>query len=186
MEVNIYKTRISDTELLDIFPEAKEIIPEKIKEWEQSKKRLLNVIKKKLKIIKEKSASENQWFWREWVKVNEGEELLKIDNHIARLKGIVLISEDKTPNGWITEDKIQRALEFPIQNLINQPLRKIGKTLVGLCPLHNEKHASFYIYPETNRCWCFGCSQGGNTINLIKLMRGYSFKEAMQYLIGKI
>ena len=29
-------------------------------------------------------------------------------------------------------------------------LKRSGKTLVGLCPFHNEKTPSFTVYPESN------------------------------------
>ncbi|TSC77448.1 MAG: DNA primase, partial [Parcubacteria group bacterium Gr01-1014_33] len=128
---------------------------------------------------------QNQWFWREWLKVTDGEELLKAEGHIERLKRLLAVGKGRKPKGWFSEEQIQQALAVPIENLINQPLRKSGKTLVGLCPLHNERHPSFFIYPETNSCWCYGCNQGGDVINFIKLLHGYEFKEAVQYLTGK-
>lgn len=176
----------SDKELLEIFPEAKEIIPEKIREWKESRNKLYDTIKKKLKIIKEKSSPKNQWFWRMWVQINEVEELLKVKFHIVRLKRLLSVAkgqENKT--GVITEEQIQTALDVPIQNLFNGKFRKVGKTLKGLCPFHKEKSPSFCIYLETNTCWCFGCQQGGNTINSVKLLYGYSFRETISYLIGK-
>jgi len=177
--------RFTDKELLEIFPEAKKVIPEKIAELEEKRKEIAEVIKKKLTIIKHKSASENQWFWREVVKVWEGQELLKVDGYIAKLKRLLLIARGKVPKGQLTEEEIQQALAVPIETILNQPLRKSGKAFVGLCPFHNEKHPSFYIYPETNSCWCYGCNQGGDVINFVRLLHGYSFKEAVQYLIGE-
>jgi len=177
--------RFTDKELLEIFPEAKAVIPEKIAEWTEKWNRVLDAIKKKLTIVKHNSAPQNQWFWREWVKVADGEELLEVEGHIGRLKRLLAVGKGRRPKGWLTEEEIQQASTVPIENLINQPLRKSGKALVGLCPLHNERHPSFYIYPETNSCWCYGCNQGGDVINFIKLLHGYQFKEAVQYLIGK-
>jgi hypothetical protein len=175
--------RFTDKELLQIFPEVKVIIQEKIAEWTEKRNEILDTIKKKLTLIKQRASDVfSQWFWREWVKVSDGEELLKIDNYIARLKRLLTVARGWELKGRLTEEQIQQALAVPIENLINQPLRKSGKALVGLCPLHNEKHPSFYIYPETNSCWCYGCNQGGDVINLIKLLHGYSFKEAVQYL----
>ena len=142
-----------------------------------------DTIKKKLMLIKRLASDGfSQWFWREWVKIIDGAELMKVEKHIERLKRLLMVANGKAPKGRITEEEIQQALAVPIENLINRPLRKNGKALVGLCPLHNEKHPSFYIYPETNSCWCYGCNQGGDVINLIKLLHGYSFKEAVQYL----
>ena len=177
--------RYTDKELVQIFPEAKAIIPEKIAEWTEKWNEILDTIKKKLTIVKHNSAPQNQWFWREWLKVTDGEELLKAEGHIERLKRLLAVGKGRKPKGWFSEEQIQQALAVPIENLINQPLRKSGKTLVGLCPLHNERHPSFYIYPETNSCWCYGCNQGGDVINFIKLLHGYEFKEAVQYLTGK-
>jgi hypothetical protein len=178
--------KFTDKELLEIFPEAKQIIPEKIKEWEQKRAEFSDTIKKKLTLIRYKITDEfSQWFWREWVKVNEGQELLKIDGHIARLKFLLSIVKGRLPKGRITENEIQGVLAVPIESLITYPLRKCGRALVGLCPFHSEKHPSFFIYPETNSCWCYGCNQGGNVINFVRLLHGYSFKEAVKYLIGQ-
>jgi len=175
--------RFTDKELLQIFPEAKAIISEKIAEWIEERNEILNTIKKKLTLIKHRVSNvSSQWFWREWVKVSDGEELLKTDNHIGRLKRLLMTARGWKPKGRLTEEQIQQALAVPIENLINQPLRKSGKALVGLCPLHNERHPSFYVYPETNSCWCYGCNQGGDVINFIKLLHGYSFKKAVRYL----
>jgi hypothetical protein len=179
--------RFTSKELFQIFPEAKAIIPEKIMEWTEKRNEILDMIKEKLMLIKHRvSNASSQWFLREWVKVSDGEELLKTDNHIARLKGLLMVARGWKPKGRLTEEQIQQALAVPVENLIDRPLRKSGKALVGLCPLHNEKHPSFYIYPETNSCWCYGCNQGGDVINFMRLLYGYSFKEAVKYLIGEI
>lgn len=178
--------RFTDKELLKIFPEVKAIIPAKIAEWEEKRDEIYEIIKKKLASIKHRISDEfAQWFWREWIKITDGEELLKAENHIARLKRFLSVARGRTPKGWLTEEQIEQARVVPIENLINQPLRKSGKALVGLCPLHQERHPSFYVYQETNSCWCYGCNQGGNAINFIKLLHGYSFREAVQYLITK-
>lgn len=177
--------RFTERELLEMFPEAKNIIEEKIKELEEIRDIQIKNVKEKLKIVKHnKTDSFSKWFVREFVKISDGEDLIKTENDISRLKRIISTSPNKFPKNWITEKQIQQAMETPIETLIDQPLRKMGKTLVGLCPLHNEKHPSFYIYPETNSCWCFGCCQGGNVINFIRLLKNCSFQEAVKYLIN--
>lgn len=177
--------RFTDKELLETFPEVKAIIPQKIVEWEEKQIKLTVILKKKLMLIKHQIVDEfSQWFWREWTKVTDGVELLKIERHIERLRRLWWVFSDRKLKGRITEEQIKQASTTPIENLIGQPLRKSGKTLVGLCPLHNEKHPSFYIYPESNSFYCFGCSQGGDAIALVRLLHGYSFKEAIAYLIG--
>lgn len=178
--------RFSEKKLLEIFPEARQIIPEKIKEWEEKKDEFSDIIRKKLILIRSKVNDEfSRWFWREWVKTNEGWELLKIEWHIMRLKRLLTVSKGRIPKGRLIEEEIQKALAVPIETVFNQPFRKSGKAFVGLCPFHNEKHPSFYIYPATNSCWCYGCNQGGNVINFVRFLHGYSFKEAVKYLIGE-
>lgn len=175
--------KFTEKELLEIFPEAKNIIKEKIKELEEIKGVQMNAIKKRLKIIKHSNTdSFSRWFCREWIKIDAGQKLIETENQVMRLKRIISPSENKYSKNWITDGQIQTALEVQIESLVDQPFRKMGRTLVGLCPLHNEKHPSFYIYPETNSCWCFGCCAGGNSINFIRLLKNCSFQEAVRYL----
>jgi len=174
--------RFLDKELLAMFPEARQIIPEKIKELEEKRQEFSNTIKKKLIIKNAESDELSEWFWREWIKTSDGAELLKIEKQIMRLKRLSMAGSGKRPKGSITEEQRQEALLVPIENLINGPLRKSGKTLTGLCPLHQEKHPSFYIYTQSNSFYCFGCNQGGDAITFIRLLHDYSFKEAVAYL----
>lgn len=185
--------KYTDLELLEIFPEAKEIIPTKIIEWESQKKEVVAVIKSKLAAIKRETKDENsRIFWREWVKACEGQELFEIENQISRLKNLQWLSKPKKTKvenkDHITDEEIQLATQKPIESLLerDRTIRRSGRNLTCLCPLHEEKHASFFIYPESNTCWCFGCNQGGNSINLVRLLYDYSFKDAVNYLNGKL
>jgi hypothetical protein len=178
--------RFSDKELLDIFPEAKVMIPEMIKEWQEKRDQKVKSISQQLGLIRNKVKDQfSRWFWREWIKQTEIRELLEIDNHLSRLHWQLAIVQNRPLKGQITPGLIQQALAVPIENVLRQTFRRSGRNLIGLCPLHEEKHPSFFIYPETNTCWCYGCNQGGNIINLIRLMHGYSFKEAVHFLAGE-
>jgi hypothetical protein len=190
--LNLYKlekewrssqSRYTEKELLKIFPEVKEIIPEKIQELEEAREKLFNIIKNKITIIKHKNLDDfSYWFWREYIKIFYGKDMKEIDREIIRLKRLSSISKGKKIKGIIDEEEIHKALSVPIEDVINQQLKKKGKVLVGLCPLHNEKTPSFYVYPESNSFYCFGCKQGGNNINLIKSLYNYSFKEAVKHI----
>lgn len=179
--------KFGDKELLEIFPEAKVVIPEKIKEWTRVKRELTDKIKSKLLFVRDKMTDDFcKQFWREWAKIKYGPELVKVEMHIQRLKRMLIISEGKKIKGHLDETEIQTALAVPIENLVTHPLKKSGgKSLIGLCPLHNEKTPSFHVYPEQNRFWCYGCNQGGDVINFVRLLNGFSFQEAVRYLTSK-
>ena len=185
--------KYTDSQLLEIFPEAKDIIPEKIFEWETQKDEIIEVIKSKLVLIQGETKDENsRIFWREWVKACEGQELFEVEKQITRLKRLQWITKPKKSinriGNYVTEEDIQQALQVPIESLVgnDRAIRRSGRNLACLCPLHQEKHSSFFIYLDSNTCWCFGCNQGGNSINLVRLQYQYSFPDAVKFLIGKI
>jgi len=186
-EWRLSQLRYTDKELLEIYPAVKSVITDKLTELGEERNLLVSEIKGKLIEIRDKVRDEfSQWFCREWIKAVEGQQLLQIDRQIERFRRLQFIAQGKMIKGQITDDHIHHALSIPIQNIIpnEAKFRRSGKTLMGLCPLHEEKHPSFFIYPDTNTCWCFGCNQGGDTINFVRLLFGYSFKEAVNYLIG--
>lgn len=61
-------------------------------------------------------------------------------------------------------------------------LRPSGKGLTGLCPIHNERTPSFFVYPDTQRFKCFGCNAGGDVIDFIKEVEGQDFTGALRHL----
>ena len=62
------------------------------------------------------------------------------------------------------------------------PLRKSGKEFVGLCPLHSEKTASFYLNEDKGTFYCHGCHEGGDVIAFIQKIEGLDFKGAIAHL----
>lgn len=51
-------------------------------------------------------------------------------------------------------------------------------------PLKNESTASFDWYTDTNSFKCWATDHGGDSIKLVQLYRGFSFNEAVEYLIN--
>lgn len=175
----------AERELLEIFPESKEILVEKIEKLKDVKIKLTSLIKKELQIIKEKSAPENQWFWEEVVKVFDGWRLIKVDEEIAKLQRLFLTPKELEAKGRISEEKIKQVSSVLIEMIADQygiKLKKSGRSLVGLCPFHDERRPSFYIYPDTNSFYCYGCQKGGNAIKFVELLYDYSFREAVEFL----
>lgn len=109
----------------------------------------------------------------------------KIKSHQFRLDRRVANGNwsDYQHDGKIGEDQIRRAKEVPIESLYNGRLRKSGSNLVGLCPFHIERGASFYVYQRENRWHCFGaCNRGGDSVDYIQLRDQIDFINAVKYL----
>jgi DNA primase len=65
------------------------------------------------------------------------------------------------------------------------PLRKRGKTYVGLCPFHAEKTPSFTVSDEKQAFYCFGCGAGGSVFDFLMRTRNLTFAEAARDLAGR-
>jgi DNA primase len=61
-----------------------------------------------------------------------------------------------------------------------------GPEFVGLCPLHEERHASFYVNAQKNLFFCHGCGHGGDLIRFVELSRHLSFRDSVAYLAEEL
>lgn len=87
-----------------------------------------------------------------------------------------------TPNnGYITDEHIERAKEYPLHELYDGKLQKIQTGYYkGLCPLSPEKTASFFI--KNNKYKCFGCDAYGDSISFYMKMNNVGFIKAVRSL----
>ena len=65
------------------------------------------------------------------------------------------------------------------------PLKKKGRYRVGLCPFHSEKSPSFYVYPQNQSFYCFGCGAGGDVITFIRRIENLEYMEAVKLLADR-
>ncbi len=84
------------------------------------------------------------------------------------------------PQSSIEEIKYKCPIEDVVSSYIT--LKRRGKNLVGLCPFHGEKTASFTIYPENGSFYCFGCKVGGDAFTFIKLIENLDYIDAVKLL----
>jgi DNA primase len=59
-------------------------------------------------------------------------------------------------------------------------LRRSGRQFLGLCPFHSERHSSFYVDPEKQVFYCFGCSEGGDLFDFVMRAEGCGFRRALK------
>ena len=64
-------------------------------------------------------------------------------------------------------------------------LKHKGRLYGGLCPFHSEKTPSFYVYPDTQSFYCFGCGAGGDAIAFAKKINSIDYPEAVKLLAAR-
>ena len=63
-------------------------------------------------------------------------------------------------------------------------LRGRGRVRQGVCPFHDEVEASFTVYGDSERWYCFGCGDGGDVLDFIQRVEGLSLPDAIRRLDG--
>lgn len=77
--------------------------------------------------------------------------------------------------------------KLPIEDLVADyiTLQKAGSNLKGCCPFHNEKSPSFFVSPDRNAYYCFGCGAKGDIFTFVQEFEGVDFKTALKTLAEK-
>lgn len=177
--------RYTERELVEIFSPTSEMIQTKLDDWKTEKVAKTETIKNFLKKIYKLNADDfSKWFGELMVKTFLMPDLEKCNRHIARLKRILNLLNPQKIIGSNNQESIERARRYPIYEIAKYRLllRGCRNKFSSLCPFHEEKHASFYIYPETNTFHCFGCQENGDVIKLTMHLYGTSFREAVKML----
>lgn len=88
----------------------------------------------------------------------------------------------------ISETTINRILEASnIEDVVSEyiPLERAGARFKCCCPMHTEKTPSFYVTPNRNSYYCFGCHKGGNSVTFLMDVRHMTYREALFHLARK-
>ncbi|HEU5314553.1 MAG TPA: DNA primase [Chloroflexota bacterium] len=74
-----------------------------------------------------------------------------------------------------------------ITELVGQrvQLKRAGKYFKGLCPFHQEKTPSFYVYPDQGTYHCYGCGKGGDVFTWLQETEHLEFGEALRRLADR-
>ncbi|MFA5625603.1 MAG: DNA primase [Bradymonadales bacterium] len=65
-------------------------------------------------------------------------------------------------------------------------LKRVGRSIKGLCPFHAEKTPSFSVSPEKGVYYCFGCGVGGSALDFLMRIEGLSFLDALGRLAEQV
>jgi DNA primase len=85
----------------------------------------------------------------------------------------------------IPKDVVQRVVEASrLSEVVGRriKLRKAGRAWQGLCCFHEERTPSLNVDDQRGTWKCFGCGEGGNVIDFVRLSYGWTFIEAIEAL----
>lgn len=160
--------RYTSRELLEIFPEAKDYLEDRLKRWNRYLKTMMRIVRKQLAWA---ARQKNDWFWNDVIEIFDGALLNKAQEEIRRIENFFRKEE---LNGEITDADIQRAKDYPLKQLIGTQKDFI------LCPYHQERKASCYL--KKNFGFCFSCGKHFDSIQYLQDKEGLSFVETVKRL----
>ena len=86
-------------------------------------------------------------------------------------------------DNFIEELRLRNDIESVVSSYVQ--LKRGGRTLLGICPFHNESTPSFHIYPDNQSFYCFGCGAGGNVITFIRKIENLDYTDAVRFLCDR-
>lgn len=99
------------------------------------------------------------------------------------------MKQSKTSN-YIPQDLIDDIREkCDIVQVISDrglALQPSGKEYKALCPFHEEKTPSFYVSPEKQMFYCFGCQAGGTVFTFLQKYEGMSYIDAVKEVADRV
>src|SRR4051794_28986938 len=83
-------------------------------------------------------------------------------------------------------EKVRDAVEMVDLVGTRTELRRAGvNRYEGLCPFHDERTPSFGIDPVKKVYYCFGCGEGGDAFDFVRMTEGLDFKGALEHLADR-
>ncbi|AUH43127.1 DNA primase [Streptomyces sp. CMB-StM0423] len=91
--------------------------------------------------------------------------------------------------GRINDDDVRTVRNaVPIDAVVSEYLQLRpggGGNLKGICPFHDEKSPSFHVSPAKGLYHCFGCQEGGDTVDFVMKVEHLSFSETIERLAAQ-
>lgn len=86
----------------------------------------------------------------------------------------------------LSDDEIARARARWDVITADVAMKRRGRELVGLCPMHGEKSPSFAIVADKGFAHCHGCGWHGDAISYLMQTRNLDFIEAVHAINGTV
>lgn len=83
------------------------------------------------------------------------------------------------------DEQLEEARSVDLESVVEQyvELKRSGAyRLFGLCPFHDEKTPSFFVYTNDNHYYCFGCHEYGDVIKFIRQVEKLTFRQSVRTL----
>lgn len=166
-----YKTRprITKRGWLEVFPEARPYLKEKLVGLKERRKKLKRRVKGSLLRNRQFWSEDKRWFPDLVVEAFAGADLNEISEEIRRIEWILREPEE----GEIGRMEIERAKKADWGRFIS-----VKRKHFALCPFHDDHHPSLYV--KNGFGFCFACNWSGDLIDLLQERDGMSFKEAVR------
>jgi hypothetical protein len=159
-------------ELLDTFPQGRSIMLV----YKSTEAKLLKEIVDSIKPVLTSYSSEDQKI-RHYL---ESAEKVRLTNKIQCLESEIRYIKSIGSKTEAKQIDISTIKQIPIYDILGiSKERSYNKHI--LCPIRHEKTASFKIY-NNNSWYCFGCSEGGDVIDLYMKINNCDFKTAIKRL----
>lgn len=168
--------RPMESELLEIFPEAKSYLESKLERWSRYLLTMEKRVLSQLDWAEKQKDNFSSWFWQAIVLIQDGALLQLVEKEVWRLK--LLLKIIKPRKNRITDRMIENAKRYSLPILLRVPERK---SAMICCPYHSEKKPSFYVTQNGNGEWrgyCFGCGKSMDSIQFL-MDQGISFRQAV-------
>ena len=166
------RPRMLEREWLEMFPEAKEFLEDKLVVLEGIKSEVLKKCKEEYaRIVANELQDFDKWFAMEMLNVWYFRPLEDTEKHIKKIKW--QIAPPREDKNTITPEQIDRAKSYPFERLVGLD-KSVGWVK---CPFHTDNNPSFYV--KNNWGHCFSCSRSVDTIQYMIEVNGMSFKNAV-------
>jgi hypothetical protein len=87
-----------------------------------------------------------------------------------------------TASAGLVATEVKAGADFVAIASCYTSLRRSGRQYVGLCPLHRERHPSFFVHPDKKIFYCFGCNAGGDLFDFVMQVENIAFSSALAWV----